>query len=124
MLKSVVLPAPLGPITETIERSGMSIDTPPTAIRPPNLLTTFSTRMIAGATGVGARRHIATPPALGSLQLEDARVHLAREFDPSSPLGEQALRAQNHHDHQQEAEDPDVEVGQVEVEPEGRAAGC
>ena len=35
MLNSVVLPAPLGPITDTIERSGISSETPPTAVGPP-----------------------------------------------------------------------------------------
>ena len=42
MLKSVVLPAPFGPMTETIERSGTSSDTSATAVSPPNTLTTFS----------------------------------------------------------------------------------
>ncbi len=38
MLKKVVLPAPFGPITETIECAGMSNDTSLTAVRPPNRL--------------------------------------------------------------------------------------
>ena len=36
MLKNVVLPAPLGPMIETIAFSGTRNDTPSTAVRPPN----------------------------------------------------------------------------------------
>ena len=42
MLKNVVLPAPLGPMIETIDPSGMSIETSLTARRPPNSLDTCS----------------------------------------------------------------------------------
>ena len=40
MLKKVVLPAPLGPMIETIERSGIEKSTSLTATRPPNSLET------------------------------------------------------------------------------------
>jgi len=40
MLKSVVLPAPLGPMSETIDRSGISKEMSLTATRPPNSLVT------------------------------------------------------------------------------------
>ena len=42
MLKKVVLPAPLGPMIETIERGGMEKSTSLTATRPPKALTTWS----------------------------------------------------------------------------------
>ena len=41
MLKNVVLPAPLGPMSETIAPRGMSKSTELTASRPPNRLVTF-----------------------------------------------------------------------------------
>ena len=40
MLKKVVLPAPLGPMIETIERGFTTNDTSSTATRPPNALVT------------------------------------------------------------------------------------
>ena len=36
----------------------------------------------------------------------------------SPALGEQPLRSQHHHDHEQEAEDAHLEVSELEVEPE------
>ncbi len=44
MLKNVVLPAPLGPMIETIERSGIANETSLTAARPPKRLVTLSAR--------------------------------------------------------------------------------
>jgi hypothetical protein len=41
MLKKVVLPAPLGPMIETIERLGIAKSTSSTATRPPKTLVTF-----------------------------------------------------------------------------------
>ena len=56
MLKNVVLPAPLGPMIETIERRGMSKLTSSTATSPPKaLLTDVAERTVppgsAGAAG-------------------------------------------------------------------------
>src|SRR6185312_1550697 len=52
MLNSVVLPAPLGPMSDTIERTGTSMETSLTATRPPNTLLTRSTpRAVAAACG-------------------------------------------------------------------------
>src|SRR5213593_2063418 len=46
MLKNVVLPAPLGPMIETIARRGMAKETSLTATRPPKIFDTRSaTRM-------------------------------------------------------------------------------
>ena len=58
MLKNVVLPAPLGPMIETIERSGIENVTSLTATRPPN---DFDTPSVAssvlplGPPGLGRR---------------------------------------------------------------------
>ena len=53
--------------------------------------------------------------AAGSLRLG---AHALRELDLPSSLGYQALGSQHHHDHEQEAEDPERQLGEVEVEPE------
>ena len=37
MLKNVVLPAPFGPMIETIDFSGTRNETPSTAVRPPKI---------------------------------------------------------------------------------------
>src|SRR5947209_16499922 len=66
MLNSVVFPAPFGPISDTIDSSGMSSETSSTATRPPNSFDTFSARRMAGAVDgwVGARAWTVTLPAL------------------------------------------------------------
>src|ERR1700729_2306619 len=51
MLKKVVLPAPFGPISETIDRAGMSNVTSLTAIRPPNRLVIPWASRIGGGDG-------------------------------------------------------------------------
>src|SRR3954454_18432943 len=61
MLKNVVLPAPLGPMIETIERSGRLKEASLTAVRPPNCLVMFSASRIAGlASGEGDLEDSAT----------------------------------------------------------------
>src|SRR4051812_33100023 len=58
MLKYVVLPAPFGPMIETIERSGRVNVTSLTAVRPPNVLVIWLALRIAAllseGDGVGA----------------------------------------------------------------------
>ena len=51
MLKNVVLPAPLGPMIETIERSGSVNETSLTAVRPPNCLVMSAASRIVGVRG-------------------------------------------------------------------------
>ena len=56
MLKNVVLPAPFGPMIETIERSGNVNVTSLTAVRPPNCFVIVARRQdrrVATATGGG-----------------------------------------------------------------------
>ena len=55
MLKNVVLPAPLGPISETIEPRGMSKSTLLTASRPPNRLVTAAGPDEQRRSCIGAR---------------------------------------------------------------------
>ena len=53
MLKKVVLPAPLGPMIETIERGATLIEMSLTATRPPNTFVTPTVARIApSADGV------------------------------------------------------------------------
>ena len=58
MLKNVVLPAPFGPMIETIDRSGIAKLTSSTAVRPPNAFVTDSASstapFVAGGLLVGA----------------------------------------------------------------------
>jgi hypothetical protein len=51
MLKNVVFPAPLGPMIETIDPTGMSIETSLTARNPPNSFVTPSAARIASVEG-------------------------------------------------------------------------
>ena len=75
MLKKVVLPAPFGPISETIDWAGMSNVTSLTAVRPPNRLVIRSARRIGVrrrgpgcllARGAGARPRRARAHAVPS----------------------------------------------------------
>src|SRR6478735_9061334 len=54
MLKNVVLPAPLGPMIETIDFSGRLKETSLTAVRPPNCLVMLAASRIAGFDSDGA----------------------------------------------------------------------
>ena len=51
MLKNVVFPAPLGPMIETIERSGSVNETSDTAVRPPNCFVTLSATRTGSPVG-------------------------------------------------------------------------
>ncbi len=51
MLKNVVLPAPLGPMSETMLPRGMSKSTELTATRPPNRFVTFRARTRIWSSG-------------------------------------------------------------------------
>src|SRR5689334_10552777 len=105
MLNSVVLPAPLGPISDTIACSGMSSVTSSTATSPPNSLVTRSASITAGVLGasvvalIAALQRSRRRPLLLD-QLGVLGRDLAGELEPASALREQALRAQHHHQHQ------------------------
>src|SRR5215211_5783851 len=101
MLKNVVLPAPFGPIRLTMERSGMLKSTELTATRPPKtLVMPLASRMLADFSlpsgtgpspdGVAARRATLVQ-LLGSLS-----------------VGYYPLRPQEHHQHQDYAEDEKI----------------
>src|SRR5919112_6285045 len=106
MLKNVVLPAPLGPMIETIECSGIENETSLTATSPPNVLETCSVassdgRLPSSVASGGA----ATGTLIARDRLVSRRPHLERavagadalgELERPSSLREEALRAQDH----------------------------
>ncbi len=62
MLKKVVLPAPLGPMIDTIACRGIANETSLTATRPPNALVTAMALSSASSTGA-----VATAPRAGAV---------------------------------------------------------
>src|SRR3954462_11897650 len=112
-LKKVVLPAPLGPISETMPFSGTLKSTSLTATRPPKTFETFvaSRTVSLMAYLVELGRH---GPALRVLGVDLGLVEL--KF--ASGGWQEALGPQHHHHEQEEAEDPEVDRRDVEVQPE------
>src|SRR5215472_11006995 len=121
MLNKVVFPAPFGPISETIENCGMSIEMFLRASSPPELL-----RNVHRAQGCGRRRHRCPGHAHAeSLMVPSTSMSEGspccdpgRELEPVPLLGDQALRPKQHHDHQREPEDSKLHLGQPEIQPE------
>src|SRR3954447_20770942 len=100
MLKNVVLPAPFGPIRLTIVCCGMVKSTSSTATRPPNSLRSCSTRTMSLMLEVIERLVV------------DA--HLELGFPPSA--GYQAFGPEQHHHHEDDAEDPELVLGHLDVQ--------
>src|SRR5215813_12089813 len=86
-LKNVVLPAPLGPMIDAIVPCSRSKSTSWSAVNPPNRLVTPLASRTAATSGLRRR------PVLA----------LERAVTPSG--GEDALRAKDHHQDQDQAED-------------------
>src|SRR5262247_1608221 len=93
MLKSVVLPAPLGPMIDEIPRS-MAKSTSCSAVSPPNRLVTPR-----ASNRVGTRR--STPPR--AVRAMPARISM-RELALTSASREDALGAEDHHQDEDDAE--------------------
>src|SRR5437667_398902 len=95
MLKNVVLPAPFGPIKLMVESRGIVKSTSSTASKPPNSFRSCAvTRMLS--------------PTLtsGLLVLNGRVVHAGLEFELPPLLGEESLRSQQHHEHNDRSVDP------------------
>src|SRR6187551_2965597 len=125
MLKKVVLPAPFGPISETIEPCGIVKSMSFVATRPPNSLRTCSAtrRSVIFGIAVGER-------ALERDVVERCVVDAELELALVSPLGDQALGPEEHHHHDDHPVEPELVLRRVEVDPaflelgaEGRKAG-
>src|SRR3712207_3186241 len=106
MLKNVVLTAPFGPIKLTIERSGMSKSTSLTAMSPPKTLVILrASRMWAAGpfcSGTARRPHRIAGSGILVVQLFGALA-----------VGDDALRAQEHHEDQNDAEQQEVVLRDV-----------
>src|SRR4029077_9577573 len=115
MLKSVVLPAPLGPMIDEMPRSTAK-STPWSAVSPPNRFVTprasKRTGTVAGSTAppraVSQRR---APASMSELALATAR-------------GEDPLRAEDHHQDEDDAEDHPLVLGRLELGREIGEAGA
>src|SRR2546423_9203787 len=100
MLKNVVLPAPFGPIRLTTACSSIVKSTLSTATRPPNSFRSASTTSRSSAISGG---HV----------LERRVVDAGLELDLSTPLGEEAVGPQQHHQHDDQARDPEADERRV-----------
>src|SRR5712691_4772940 len=125
MLKNVVLPAPFGPMRLTVESRGMVKSTLSTATRPPNSLRSLCvTRMsligrpLPTEREKGLRGNVretwfpSRERAEGERRscrfvLERRVVHPGLELELAPPLGEEPLRPQQHHEHNDRAVDPE-----------------
>src|ERR687889_1228261 len=106
MLKKVVLPAPFGPIRLTMERSGMSKSTESTATRPPKTFVTFrASRILAGPSFPSG-----TGPSPNGVAARG--VTLVQLLGPLA-VGYYPVRPQEHHQHQDDAEDEEVVLRDV-----------
>src|SRR4051794_29190225 len=104
MLKNVVLPAPFGPISETIAPRGTVKSTSFEATRPPNSLRIFSaTSRSSGMGGV----------------VERLVVHAFMEFGAPPGARDQAFGPDEHRHHQDDPEDAGGVERPVDVGPEG-----
>src|SRR5437867_2122542 len=93
MLKNVVLPAPFGPIKLIVEARGIVKSTSSTASKPPNSFRSRAvTRMLSLTSGL--------------LVLNGRVVHAGLEFELPPLLGEESLRSQQHHEHDDRSVDP------------------
>src|SRR5262245_1731101 len=109
MLKNVVFPAPFGPIRLTMRRSGITKSTSWTAISPPNTFRTPSEVRIA-FVAVGSRgSSLVTGRSREGVVVLDVVlrfvVHPLFKFGLAARLREEALRAEEHHDEQDDPED-------------------
>src|SRR5690348_13834633 len=112
MLKKVVLPAPFGPISATIEPSAIVKSMSETATRPPNSL-----RMLVASRRFAmsvSRLHVGPVGRVVGGFVVGAELEFA--FPPRAR--QEALRAQQHHDHDQHTVDADLIAGHVDVHAE------
>src|SRR6185437_10204787 len=105
MLKNVVLPAPFGPISETIAPRGTVKSTSLLATRPPNSLR--SCRVSRSASGTGRLRLVQRLVVYALVQL--GRAPLRRD---------QHLRPEEHDDDDDHAVDPELVQRHVQVRVE------
>src|SRR5215216_6802987 len=112
MLKKVVLPAPFGPMSETIEACGIVKSTSFVAIRPPNSFRTCS------ATSRSVIAQLAIRVAALEADVVQRRVADAElQLRPPPPLRDQPLGSQEHHRHDDHAVDAELVLRRLEPVP-------
>src|SRR6185295_9357234 len=108
MLKNVVLPAPFGPMRLTIDRRGIVKSTSLTATRPPNSFrrpTVSSRRSVICASGPCAALHV------HQRLVVDTRLDLQL----AALFRDQTSGAEEHHQDDDRAVDPEREQGRVQA---------
>src|SRR5256886_3689321 len=106
MLNSVVFPAPFGPMIDAIPRATAK-STPCSAVSPPNLFVTPRASNRDG-TVAGPRR----PPRRARAERAPASPG---ELALAAPRGKDALRAEDHHQDEDDAEDHPLVLGRLEL---------
>src|SRR5215218_9189307 len=119
MLKNVVLPAPLGPIRLTIERSGISKSTELTATSPPNTLVIPRASMMLGRFS----SLIDIPPK----RVADDAAFAAAQLFGALAIRDYTFGPEEHHKDQDNAEQKEVvlrDVGLAQERATDGAAYC
>src|SRR5688572_22007346 len=121
-LKHVVLPAPFGPIRPRISPSEIEKSTSLSAVKPPNCIVTWSTSSRCSAMGTSFEIGVALAHVEEHWRWLLGDSGIGRFQSPGPELaGQQALRTEDHHEHQHQAE-PEVAAGVEEPEPLGQVA--
>ena len=108
-LNSVVLPAPLGPISPMISPSVSANDTSFNARRPPNCMETPD----AANTGLVMRAPPPSPSAPSARPRPAERAPVHPPAPPPVPVGDEPLRAQPHEHDEPEPEQQEPVVGEL-----------
>src|SRR5215213_2086825 len=120
MLKNVVLPAPLGPIRLTIERSGMSKSTELTATSPPKTLVIPRASMMLATFSLETFSSLIDVP---TQCVADVAALAAAELFGALAVGDYALGPEEHHEHQDNAEQEEVVLRYVRLAQERATKG-
>src|SRR6185503_2607330 len=116
MLKKVVLPAPFGPISETIDPCGIVKSMLFVATRPPNSLRTVSATSRSGCLSVIAAVAIRVGTLVHHV-VERRVVHAELELTLVPSLGNQAFWPEEHHQHDDHSVEAELVLRRVEVDP-------
>src|SRR4051794_16294792 len=111
MLKNVVLPAPFGPMSETMALAGTLNSTSSTATRPPNSLRRNSVRS-SGSRGSGTGDLVVVERLVVNLRVVHLRRDAGARYQPLGP--------EEHDDDDDHAEDPELVERHVEMRMEVR----
>src|SRR5688572_15382400 len=119
-LKNVVLPAPLGPINAVIEPRWTSTLSTSTAVMPPKFLRTPTAVRIGSGFAAPGLRGTSASAARATRAVSDSPAMAARSASIERHLptvAEDALRAERHQQHEQQAHDHEhdrADLGRVD----------